>query len=331
MKVSVVIPTYNRRGHIARAIDCVLAQSVPVDEIVVVDDGSTDGTADLVEQRYGPQVRLFRRANAGVSAARNLGIRVSRGEWIGFLDSDDWWHPDKLKRQFEAIKFFGGIPSVCFTDNSYGGHPGMTMSRFEEVGFLDSPPIGVLEDTLERIISGQEPFFTSSFLIRRALLNEVGGFDEVLTIREDTDILFRLCLKTKFCFAREPLTEIDRTPSRSIGLCKLYGTREDVVFDCSERIYKKWLSMPEIVGSEYEGQLRGLLLDVHFGSAESKIHQLRFKAALRSLAPVKEMGYGPASIVATLASRKIHKLKRDWTKKLRRSANQSEQPRVAVT
>ena len=95
MQVTAVIPTYNRRHTLARAIDSVLQQSDPVDELIVVDDGSTDGTADFVRQTY-PSVQLIRQDNRGVSGARNTGIRAARGTWIALLDSDDSWLPDKM-------------------------------------------------------------------------------------------------------------------------------------------------------------------------------------------------------------------------------------------
>ncbi len=330
MSVSVIIPTYNRCSQVFRAIDCALAQTLPVDEIIVVDDGSTDGTADSVERHYGSQVRVLRQANSGVSAARNLGIREASGEWIALLDSDDWWDPKKLRLQFAAIECLGGVPGVCFTDNVYGGNPAMTYSRFAEVGFRHPPPLGLLGDTSWRIVTEREPFFTSSFLIRRDLLVETGGFDEALTIREDTDLAFRLSLKTQFCFVREALTEIDRTPSRAIGLCNVYGTRSDVIYDCSERIYAKWLSLPEVIGSPYEAPLRELLRDARYASAESKLRQLRLKAALRSLSTLKATGEGAGEILATFAERKIRKTKRNWAKRMAEFRHKPENIRLGA-
>jgi len=95
LKVSAVIPTYNRRAQVGAAIASVLQQTVPVDEIVVVDDGSTDGTAEWIGSRYGAGVTVVRQQNAGVSAARNRGIRAAHGEWIAFLDSDDSGFPPR--------------------------------------------------------------------------------------------------------------------------------------------------------------------------------------------------------------------------------------------
>ena len=104
--ISVIIPVYNRRELIGRAIDSVLAQSWADFELIIVDDGSDDGTAEHVEERYGdePRVRLLKQAtNCGVSAARNAGIESAVGDWLAFLDSDDEWRPEKLERQEQAL------------------------------------------------------------------------------------------------------------------------------------------------------------------------------------------------------------------------------------
>ncbi len=100
--VSVIIPAYNSEQYIRRAIDSVLAQTHPASEIIVVDDGSTDNTCEMV-QRYGPPVRYLYQANAGPGAARNTGIQAAKGEWIAFLDSDDEWAPEKLQVQLDLL------------------------------------------------------------------------------------------------------------------------------------------------------------------------------------------------------------------------------------
>ena len=104
-KISVVIPCYNRVGLIARAVASAMAQSHRPHEIIVVDDGSTDGSADVAAGLCGP-IQVLRQANAGAAAARNAGIAVATGDWVAFLDSDDEWHPDKLRLQLAAAARF---------------------------------------------------------------------------------------------------------------------------------------------------------------------------------------------------------------------------------
>lgn len=144
MKVSALIPTYNRRTQVTRAIESVLAQSVPVEEIIVVDDGSTDGSAEAIRSCYGSRVAIYRQENAGVSSARNRGIREAQGEWIAFLDSDDVWLPTKIERQLEALGELGNEFGLSFTDCLYDGDPDRKLSIFQETGFEDAPRFGSL-------------------------------------------------------------------------------------------------------------------------------------------------------------------------------------------
>ena len=118
--VSVVIPTFNRQKVLPRAVMSVLHQSHRAAEVVVVDDGSTDGTAELIAARFG-SVEILRQDNRGVSAARNAGIRATRGDWVAFLDSDDEWKPDKLERQLAALESEPGF-KICHSDEIWVRH-----------------------------------------------------------------------------------------------------------------------------------------------------------------------------------------------------------------
>ncbi len=299
---------YNRPTEVLRAIDSVLAQTVPVDEIIVVDDGSTDGTTDAIRGRYGSKVRLIHQKNQGVSAARNTGIRESRGEWIAFLDSDDLWLPTKMECQIGALGAMGSEFGLCFTDNFFGGDPNLKLSRFQETGFESAKRFGVLEQPARFVLAGREPFFTSSVMVQRSLLDAIPGFDEALIIGEDGDLFFRLSFITNFCFVAEPLVSIDRTPTRTVGLCNLYYTRDDRKYESLQRRFVKWLAMPEVVGTEYEGSARDTLRDLCYDSVECKIHQFRLRAALGEMNRLKALGDGYVSALVNLFSRRLRKL-----------------------
>jgi glycosyltransferase involved in cell wall biosynthesis len=309
-----------------RAIDSVLAQTAAVDEVIVVDDGSTDESAEAILSRYGSRVALIRQENAGVSAARNRGIREAKGEWLAFLDSDDVWFPTKIERQLEVLDALGGGFGVCFTDCVYEGNPDKKLSVFQETGFKGAPKFGALEEPAKYILAEREPFYTQSLLVLRSLLQAPHGFDHALVLREDTDVLFRLTFRTRFCYAAEPLVQIDRNPLRAVGLCNLYSMRDDRMFDSLRRLYGKWLELPEVAGSEYELPVREMLRKLYYDSAESKIHDLRMGAALREVDGLRLLGDSYASIVMRLISRKVAKLRRNFTKPGGRGEKKTAQP-----
>jgi glycosyltransferase involved in cell wall biosynthesis len=306
LSISTIIPTYNRRSRLFQAVDSVLAQTVASDEIIVVDDGSTDGTVEAIRARYGSDVRILRQENAGASAARNHGTREARSEWIAFLDSDDVWFPKKIECQMEALSTADDV-GVCFTNNIFNGNPDMKLSVFATSGFVPASRIGILDDPAKYILAGLEPFYTSSFLIKRSLLTELGGLDESLVVREDTDLFFRLGFRAKFCFVREALVSIDRTPGREVGLCNLYATRDDRKYDSLNRLYSKWLAMPEVAATTYEAPVRELKRLTLYNSIEAKLHQVRIGPALRDIRRLRKIEAGYSLIARTLLSRRIGK------------------------
>src|SRR5215469_12096747 len=120
--VTAVIPTYNRSGFLPRAIDSVLSQTAAVDEIIVVDDGSTDATRSVV-QSYGDRIKYIYQTNRGVSAARNRAVAEAKTEWIAFLDSDDEWLPLKTASQLEIARSQGAdVCAGCYWLHGIDGH-----------------------------------------------------------------------------------------------------------------------------------------------------------------------------------------------------------------
>ena len=206
--VSVVIPTYNRAQQIARAIESVIAQ-IGVDcEIIVVDDGSQDTTDDVIRP-YGDRVRYVRQDNAGPSAARNRGWRMAKHDWIAFLDSDDLWKPAKLQRQIELVERTG--TPVCFTDIEIMG----AVEPAEAVPTTAPAGREVFEEPFELILQPARVLYVQSMLIRRDLLNRVGGFDERLRVGEDTKLVYELAFEAPFAYVDEPLVFLERSPARN--------------------------------------------------------------------------------------------------------------------
>jgi glycosyltransferase involved in cell wall biosynthesis len=173
--ISCVVPVYNGERFLAEGLDSVLAQTRPPDEVIVVDDGSTDGTAE-VAARYAGRVTYLRQNNAGSPAARNRGVASSRGDLIAFLDADDLWHPEKLAKQaarFEARPELG----LCVTLVRNFWIPEL---RHEEERLRGHPFTGDLP--------GMAP---QCLLARRSVFDIVGPLDESLRLGDDTDWFLR--------------------------------------------------------------------------------------------------------------------------------------------
>jgi len=179
--VSVIIPTVNRRKQVLQAVASVTAQTRPADEIIVVDDGSTDGSAEAVRQAF-PSVRLIRQENRGVSAARNTGIQSAAGDWLAFLDSDDRWQPEKLARH------------LAFA----AAHPEYRVSQTDEVWIRNGRFVN--PKRIHEKMSGR--FFRqalrlclvspSAVMIHRDVFRDHGWFDETLPACEDYDLWLRV-------------------------------------------------------------------------------------------------------------------------------------------
>jgi len=194
LTLSVVIPAYNNERWIGRAIDSVLSQSQPADEILVVDDGSTDRTAEMAADCGGP-VRLIRQPNGGASAARNAGIEAASGNWIAFLDADDQWLPDKLRLQVEHLRahpdlwWTTGNYIECLCESEYQA-PALTegacRNRLGGKGFVDDYLVGYAQG-----LTGH----TDTMLIRRDLLKQAGGFRVQQKRFNDLDLWLRIAYR----------------------------------------------------------------------------------------------------------------------------------------
>ncbi len=181
VKVSVIIPTYNRAQCVCRAIDSVLRQTYADHEIIVVDDGSTDNTKDVL-LKYNGRIKYVHQPNGGISNARNHGIRVSTGEYIAFLDSDDEWVPEKLAVQLkllESNKKLGIVCSKMIILDEDGRECGMKPEERTGRNFRELIEIG-----------GDLP--TSSVMTRRECFDKVGMFDESLPMMEDFEMWVRI-------------------------------------------------------------------------------------------------------------------------------------------
>jgi glycosyltransferase involved in cell wall biosynthesis len=195
LKVSVIIPTYNRLPMLKEAVDSVLAQNFEDFELIVVDDGSTDGTADEIK-RYGGRVKLLRvPQNRGVSVARNRGILQARGKYVAFLDSDDLWVKGKLKTQVAFMEDNPQYP-LCYTDEIWIRRGKRVNPKFKHAKYSG----WIFEKCLPLCIISP-----SSAVIKRTLFSKVGLFDEALPVCEDYDLWLRITARYPVFFINKKL------------------------------------------------------------------------------------------------------------------------------
>ena len=197
--VSVVIPNYNYAHHLREAIDSALAQSYPDVEIIVVDDGSTDGSKDLLDQYKGKITAIFQK-NQGVSAARNKGAALSQGEYLAFLDADDVWLPAKVERQ---IEFFRADPTLGLVHVGVREVDGAGRTLLDRLEGLEGK---VSDDLLmlkrEGILGGG-----SGLMVPRYVFDEVGGFDLRLSTSADWDFFYQVSTRYLVGFVPQILLE----------------------------------------------------------------------------------------------------------------------------
>jgi glycosyltransferase involved in cell wall biosynthesis len=204
--ISVIIPCYNAERYIAATIESVLAQDQPEMEIIVVDDGSTDHSADTVRRAF-PTVQLELQANQGVAAARNRGISVARGEWVAFVDADDIWLPGKLSAQLRQLQ---AAPECRMNYTAWDVWPSdQPRPAADYLACLqdlagdgarwDGPSGWIYPQLLLDCV-----VWTSTVLAQRSLLDELGGFDSSLHIGEDYDLWLRASRVTSILRIAKP-------------------------------------------------------------------------------------------------------------------------------
>ena len=202
--ISIIIPLYNKEASIATALRGVLAQSYQDFEVVVVDDGSTDGGAAVVEQFDDPRIRLIRQENGGVSAARNRGIAEARGEHVAFLDADDEWMPEFLE---EIAALIAEYPECRARATNYifnsNGVKSPTILR--KMPFAEGR--GVLTNYFEVASCSHSPVCSICVCIDRDLLQEIGGFPVGIKSGEDLLTWARIAVRTQWAYSMKPLAQ----------------------------------------------------------------------------------------------------------------------------
>lgn len=249
-KVSAIIPTYNRAAFVVQAIESALNQRFEDLEVIVVDDGSTDGTR-LALERYRSRIRYIYQENAGVSAARNKGIESSQSEWLAFLDSDDEWTEAYL---FEQIKQTNASPGICMlaADCLYTGLDREQSTYFQMNNVL---PAFKGKDYLSvrepfRFVIEHGPWQVGATIFRSDAVKKAGLFDEDLRISEDFDFMARMALQGPLGLVREVLVNIYRRKETIPCLSEPARTAPLQARESDERMYEKLLRIEGLTGGQ---------------------------------------------------------------------------------
>ena len=295
------MPVYNRFDRLKYAVESVLTQSLPVFEVILVDDGSLDGTSELLPKyidenpAWRERVRYFHQENQGPNVARNTAIAHAKGEWLAFNDNDDLWLPQKLEWQFRALDQFKDQCGACITDAWFMNNPYMKMTLFELAGKQQGENIGMIPDPLRYMLQrdsvvGVHPIWLQNLVVRSELVRRVGGFDPALRYGDDDDFAFRLACETNFCFVNMPMVAIDRTQpaERHAGASKNW---DDVDFRLrmAQKRMEKRLGMSERLTGEVRTMIRRDLAAVHSGWANWFLRKGEYGQAKKSIGEAQRM------------------------------------------
>ena len=284
--VSVVIPAYNCADQIHTAIDSIDRQTLRPAEIVIVDDGSLDSTADVLRDlaKSRPDVRVATQVNAGPAAARNKGIKIATSHWIAFLDADDRWLPHRLESQLACSRerpelnwFAGGFYQVR------AGEPLRENSLTETIRSEPGDDLAQVIDPLEAL-AGLATLWTGTILVRRDSIVKVGGFNAKLKVAEDSELWLRLALENRqIGFVREPIAVYTTAQETS-----LVGQASRQVNDSQIRHYEMIRkhgdsagddgirdAIDRIITSKVNGYARSLIRTGHTSRARQFCRQLK--------------------------------------------------------
>lgn len=275
--VSVIIPAYNAEKYLEQTLRSVLDQTLSDIEVIVVDDGSADGTPDIVS-RF-PSVRYHRQANAGVSAARNAGIRLAAADYVAFLDADDIWHPDKLEIQLGEMK----------------RHPDVLLSRtvMEDTdfgpnwqGFVAPTRRWQMDESIEPTF--RMPYFgTSTVMVRKDAALAIGGFDVRRKIAEDVDFYLRVLARNPRLLTLDDVLVSKREVPGSLGDDSAAGYAQ--LLD----VYEKFLSDHPAVAESLTSHVIGeAYRSLHLAHARSLLRARKKNEARRELWCVLKYGFG---------------------------------------
>jgi glycosyltransferase involved in cell wall biosynthesis len=298
--ISVVIPAYNRERTIGRAIQSALAQSRPPAEIIVVDDGSTDGTGDVIAA-HGDQVRHVRQPNAGAAAARNRGVEEATAPWVAFLDSDDQWFDDHLETMAAAIAATDGAAGFYFADTqrplAEGGG-----SLWDLGGFAVDDGHVLVDDATDWVMMALQPTMVQSSVFDRDRYLAVGGMWDALRIREDTHLYFVMGIGGSACAVAGGGVQLGGDESGGGRLTVDLGPDTRDWWVLTRRLYADVVSRFPAVAPHHRRELRSRL-----AAADVSLAQDDWRSGRGALPAARHLVRGVCVAPAHLTARAVRK------------------------
>lgn len=298
-RFSVVVPVFNRAGSLRRALDSILQQSRQADEIIVVDDGSSDDPFTAIAD-LSDRVVFLRQDNAGVASARNLGCRAASGNWLTFLDSDDLWQPDRLEILARDLR---SLPQTVVAHLSnvlyFGADHEIDLFKIKGRGY----PLGscrIDHHPLSLVASGMT---LQGAAIQRDLFNRLGGFDPGMPMLSDTDFFCRLAVTGPFAVTGDVTARIERLPGDGSSITGLRRKQADLPFRMTIRTLERLLAepLPDRDRRFVEKALSGALFNLATALRQTDPSSAReaLRASMRRH-PSKIVGFLKAVLVRTL-------------------------------
>ena len=278
--VAAVVPVYNRATVIGEAVASIRAQTHRPAEIVVVDDGSTDGTVDAV-RALGSDIRLLCTKHGGASHARNTGVGACTADWIAFLDSDDTWAPEYLERMVSAVEATEGSAALYFSRALLGSSEA-PVDQWDAVGFSITGSHKLFLRGGEVVLNTGQPMLLPFTLIRRASFQQIGGLAENLAIAEDTHLFLRLGLTEPLC-AVNTVGGTVHDRSGTERLSRQYGHDAEARWEHVITMCRDLLDHLRLRGDE-AGVLKGWMAEAHWRLARVYAAQGRGVVAARAAA-----------------------------------------------
>jgi glycosyltransferase involved in cell wall biosynthesis len=321
-KVSVTIPTYNYARYLGEAITSILEQTYSDFELIVVDDGSTDNTWDIVQSFKDPRIRYIYQKHQGVSIAENTGLQASRSEYVAGLGADDIYLPDNLEIKVKYLDSHASVSMVCSDAYIFSGDEHNISGRF----WRDDPshqwvdPAKASQNPLQALIVHGCFIAPQATMIRRSVFDEVGGFDESLAICEDWDLLFRIACRFPIGFIDTPLLKLRR---HDFNMSRL----KESMYHGEATTLRKLLSISQLTKTEAK-LAKDRLAKLHFDYGKNAITQNRKtearKAMLDSLKASPRQFRAYAYLIASFLSSKGILTLKSWGKLARSTLGKTE-------